>query len=122
MKKYRFITGLHNVVKYIDEKLLPRIPEVVTKSTVERWFQKGKLPSKQDRKTDLDPYSISVNSFPSVDPDCNLSGHQQLAEFTEWSVRKVKGEVSSGNWPSDWLVGRVYFNSTSFHDLKKNRG
>ncbi len=116
-KKIKYLRGGEEVKARI-RWILPKIGNPITERHVRRLWEEKKLPH-EPKENPLDPFEMAVNSVPYIDPDCDLAGFKQLADFTGYGESYCRKRVKQGYWPADRLWGRLYFVSNSFETYRK---
>lgn len=118
-KKKEYIQGVANITKRINSPLKNLgVNQVVDENTVRRHLLDGTMPS-EPRSHPKEPYRTDVNSFPTIDPNVNLSGFGAIADYLGVSSRQALRGIKEGKTPVDWLFGRVYSCQTSLDLIKK---
>ena len=126
--KHRFLSGVNEVSRFINFEVLPSVTArypfapPATPKTVRRHFR-GETPPRlphKHRKSPRHPYIVwSGSVYQDTDRECKWCGFEELSSKTGFSVRTCKARVDRGQWKSDKVLGRHYFNPSSYHHLKK---
>lgn len=116
-QKAQFDVGVPDVTARVR---LKNFPKDISEDTVRRAFQAGDLPS-EERENDHEPYCISVNSYPPVDPNVDLRGIKGISDAANKSPRQMIRMFQDPNsdFPFDKLFGRYYSCQSSVDNWKK---